>query len=184
MARFLGVLQLYELGTPLDLLTQSFDRIDPFFSRFSICGDNKDKEGRSVMWINGGLTQVEDESRLIRTSCLMFLACHADLVTLRDGITMCIDTSTALEEKVGNERKLQETWQAYPVRPQHFFISASRGIPSAMLHQRELICSCVLAFCCSRCVADEKTVHQRVAQGGCDFFFVQSHTKNPFCRGR
>ena len=35
---------------------------------------------------------------------------------------MCIDTSTAPDERVGNERKLQETWQAYPVRPQHFFI--------------------------------------------------------------
>eukprot|EP01043_Picozoa_sp_COSAG02_P047574 COSAG02_NODE_4575_length_5203_cov_1.801528_3_plen_287_part_00 len=126
---FLGVLELYGLGTPLDLLAQSFDHIDSFFSRFSICGDNKDKEGRSVMWINGGLTREEDESRLIRTSCLMFLACHADLVTLREGITMCIDTSTAPDEKVGNERKLQETWQAYPVRPQHFFISASRPRP-------------------------------------------------------
>ena len=122
---FLGVLEQYGLGTPLDLLTQSFERIDAFFPRFSICGDNKDKEGRSVMWINGGLTREEDESRLVRTSCLMFLACHADLVTLREGITMCIDTSTAPEEKVGNERKLQETWQAYPLRPQHFFISAS-----------------------------------------------------------
>lgn len=122
---FLGVLELYGLGTPHDLLTQSFDVIDAFFPRFSICGDNRDKEGRSVMWINGALTREEDETRLIRTSCLMFLACHADLVTLREGITMCIDTSTAPDEKVGNERKLQETWQAYPVRPQHFFISAS-----------------------------------------------------------
>ena len=74
------------------------------------------------MWVNGGLTREEDESRLIRTSCLMFLSCHADLHTLRNGITMCIDTSTAPDERVGNERKLQETWQAYPVRPQHFFI--------------------------------------------------------------
>ena len=34
------------------------------------------------MWVNGGLTREEDESRLIRTSCLMFLSCHADLHTL------------------------------------------------------------------------------------------------------
>ena len=49
-------------------------------SRFTVCGP--DREGRSVMWINGGLTREEDESRLIRTSCLMFLSCHADLHTL------------------------------------------------------------------------------------------------------
>ena len=56
---FLGVLELYGLGTPHDLLTQSFDVIDAFFPRFSICGDNRDKEGRSVMWINGALTREE-----------------------------------------------------------------------------------------------------------------------------
>ena len=49
-------------------------------SRFTVCGP--DREGRSVMWVNGGLTREEDESRLIRTSCLMFLSCHADLHTL------------------------------------------------------------------------------------------------------
>jgi hypothetical protein len=120
----LGVLEQYNLGTPMNLIADPFDPLDSFFPRFSILGDNKDKEGRSVMWINGALTREEDEERLIRTSCLMFLACHSDLVTLREGVTMCIDTSTAPDEKVGNERKLQEVWQAYPVRPQHFFISA------------------------------------------------------------
>jgi hypothetical protein len=93
---------------------------DPFWSRYRVCGS--DIDGRSVMWVAGGKTLKTEEKMLIHTSVLFFLAAHADLTTLRGGITFVIDTTKAPSEKVGNERKLQETWQAMPLRPQHFFI--------------------------------------------------------------
>lgn len=93
---------------------------DPFWTRYRVCGS--DIDGRSVMWISGGKTELAEEKQLIHTSVLFFLAVHADLATLRGGITFVIDTTNAPTSKVGNERKLQKTWQSMPLRPQHFYI--------------------------------------------------------------
>ena len=98
----------------------SWDELAPFWDRYSVAG--RDLGGHSVMWINGGRTEVDEEQRLVRTSCLYYYACHADMATLRGGLTMVIDTTNAPSSKVGNERKLQKTWQAYPLRPQNIFI--------------------------------------------------------------
>ena len=48
--------------------------------------------------------------------------CHCDLVTLREGMTFVIDTTKNPAKPVGNERKLQKTWQSLPLRPQNIFI--------------------------------------------------------------
>ena len=50
------------------------------------------------------------------------LAVHADLHTLRNGISLVIDTSNNPKKKVGNEQKLQVAWQNFPIRPQGIFI--------------------------------------------------------------
>ena len=88
--------------------------------RLAVAG--RDEEGRGVMWINGGATEVSEEQRCIRACCLYFFAAHADLKSLREGISLVIDTSNAPKEKVGNEKKLQVAWQNFPTRPQHIFI--------------------------------------------------------------
>ena len=57
--------------------------------------------------------------------------CIGDLVSLRNGITLVIDTSNAPKKKVGNERKLQVAWQNYPTRPQHIFIMGTSALTRA-----------------------------------------------------
>ena len=90
-----------------------------------------DEEGRQIMWIHGGGTQPDEEHACIWASTLYFFAVHADLVSLRNGITLVIDTSNAPKKKVGNERKLQVAWQNYPTRPQHIFIMGTSALTRA-----------------------------------------------------
>ena len=59
-----------------------------------------DEEGRQIMWIHGGGTQPDEEHACIWASTLYFFAVHADLVSLRNGITLVIDTSNAPKKKV------------------------------------------------------------------------------------
>ena len=118
---YLSVLKEYGLGLPASLHSDDWAEIEDFFKSYYICGP--DKQGRSVMWINGGNPIMpEDESKVVRAGALLFFAVHSDLVTLRNGLTFVIDTTDQPETKIGNERKLQETWQKYPLRPQNIFI--------------------------------------------------------------
>ena len=59
-----------------------------------------DEAGRQIMWIHGGGTQPDEEHACIWASTLYFFAVHADLVSLRNGITLVIDTSNAPKKKV------------------------------------------------------------------------------------
>lgn len=94
--------------------------------RYAVAG--VDEEGRQIMWINGGGTQPDEEHACIWASTLYFFAVHADLVSLRNGITLVTDTSNAPKKKVGNERKLQIAWQTYPTRPQHIYILGTSSL--------------------------------------------------------
>ena len=78
-------------------------------AQYEVCG--KDNGGRSVMWINGGKTEVKDEAYCVRAGMLYWMAVHSDMESLRGGCTFVIDTTNAPNRKVGNERKLQKTWQ-------------------------------------------------------------------------
>ena len=73
------------------------------------------------MFIAGEGIKIEDEALSVRTGILWYLAVHSDMRTLKDGVTFIIDQSAA-SKPVGNERKLQQTWSALPLRPKHFFI--------------------------------------------------------------
>eukprot|EP00729_Bicosta_minor_P025800 gene25800-4457_t len=87
---------------------------------YAPCGT--DNEGRGIMWITGSQTQVSEERGCVRAGVLYWMAVHADIHTLREGITFVIDTSNQPDKRVGNERKLQKTWQSMPLRPQSLFI--------------------------------------------------------------
>ena len=120
---YLGILDEYHLDSGGGGFAEveggsSWDDLESFWHRYSVAG--RDLGGHSIMWINGGRTEVEEEQRLVRSSILYYYACHADMVTLRGGLTMVLDV--AYTSNVGNERKLQNTWQAYPLRPQNIFI--------------------------------------------------------------
>ena len=81
-----------------------------------------DEASRGIMWVHGGGTQVHEEGPCIRACCLYFFAVHADRHTLRNGISLVINTANASKQKVGNERKLQVAWQNYPTRAQGIYI--------------------------------------------------------------
>ena len=53
---------------------------------------------------------------------------HADLRTLRSGISLVIDTANAPARKVGNERKLQVAWQNFPTRAQGIYILGTSAV--------------------------------------------------------
>ena len=99
------VLDAYGMDRAL-IWDNDWSEMASMWHKFSVCG--RDVEDRGIMWINGGSTQPEDEAMLVRACCLYFMAVHADLRSLREGITFVIDTTNAPDEKVGNERKLQD----------------------------------------------------------------------------
>jgi len=86
-----------------------------------------DAQGRQIMWITVERPFApEEESRLVRAGCLWYIAVHADFTTLRNGMTFVLDRSRAKTEDLGdphkNEKKLQQTWRNYPLRPQAIFL--------------------------------------------------------------
>ena len=89
---------------------------------YEICG--LDNGGRSVMWISAAEpNQISEEQIVVHAGIMYWMAVHSDIKTLRDGCTFVIDTSKQKGiPQVGNERKLQKTWQALPLRPQNLFI--------------------------------------------------------------
>ena len=52
-----------------------------------------DRDGRQIMWLSGGGSgDIDVPDRHIRACCRYFYAVHADLHTLRKGVTLVIDT--------------------------------------------------------------------------------------------
>ena len=76
------------------------------------------------MWISSSEpNQIAEEQTVVHAGILYWMAVHSDAVTLRDGCTFVIDTTRQKGiPQVGNERKLQKTWQSLPLRPQNLFI--------------------------------------------------------------
>eukprot|EP00941_MAST-03F_sp_MAST-3F-sp1_P000206 g206.t1 len=89
---------------------------------YSVCG--VDCEKRSVMWISAKEPNaIEEEQTVVHAGLLYWMAVHSDLRTLREGCTFVVDTTQQQGiPRVGNERKLQKTWQSLPLRPQNLFI--------------------------------------------------------------
>lgn len=97
-----------------------FDALDDQWHRLAVCGHDEGQRG--VMWIHGGGTEIAEETRCIQSCCLYFFAVHADRHTLRNGISLVINTANAPKQKIGNERKLQVAWQNFPTRAQGIYI--------------------------------------------------------------
>jgi len=122
---FLKVLKQYNID--YRKLHPEYDGFDvtpnrKFFNAYQVCG--RDVAGRGIMWIEGNEEgiQPKDEAVVVQTGTMYYMAVHCDLPSLRNGITFVIDTSKNPVKPVGNERKLQKTWQSLPLRPQNIFI--------------------------------------------------------------
>jgi hypothetical protein len=121
------------LAFGVDDVWANFDELHDHWHRLAVAG--RDEGDRGIMWINGGATPVAEEERCIRACTLYFFAVHADRRSLREGITMVINTARQGDrKKVGNEKKLQVAWQNYPTRPQHIFILGTSAITRVVIN--------------------------------------------------
>ena len=104
----------------------------PFLRSYAPSG--VDKEGRQILWIKGGTVTEAEEALSVSAGIAYFIAVHADAVSLREGITFVIDVSLQRAEKVGNEGKLQKTWQSFPLRPQAIRIAGAGFIKRTIIN--------------------------------------------------
>ena len=58
----------------------------------------------------------------MRACCWYFFAVHSDRHTMRNGISLVINTASTSKKKIGNEKKLQVAWQNFPTRAQGIYI--------------------------------------------------------------
>ena len=81
------------------------------------------------------LPRLPMQSSLTRSSSLVLavFAVHADRNTLRNGISLVINTA-GRTSKVGNERKLQVAWQNFPTRPQHIYICGTNMVMRVVIN--------------------------------------------------
>jgi hypothetical protein len=99
----------------------------PMLRSYASCG--LDKDGHSIFWIKGDQPVQKDEETLaIQAGLMYFFAIHADNASLHEGISFVIDVSKQPDKKIGNEQKMQNAWQAFPLRPQRIFISGAGQI--------------------------------------------------------
>ena len=93
------------------------NEIMQFLFHYKVCG--KDNSNRDVLWIAAAPIPIEIEKNVMKASCIYFYTLHCDLETLRNGITMIMDTRKRdYTKKIGNENKCQKVWMSMPTRPQ------------------------------------------------------------------
>jgi len=98
-------------------------------------GTGRDKQDRGIMWIRTRGILPEEETLAVRTSIIYWFSVHADLRSLREGITFVLDTTNNdLDSKHGNESKLQRTWQSIPLRPQRIFILGANYLKRILIN--------------------------------------------------
>ena len=112
---------------------EGWRELAPLFTAYAGCGT--DKMGRSIMWIKTRPTQVEEEKLGIRAGVLYWLAVHADMTSMRNGITFVLDTEgNDMTQKIGNEGKLQRVYQSIPLRPQKIFILGAGWLKRTLIN--------------------------------------------------
>lgn len=90
----------------------------------------RDYQGASIIWIQGGgKVPKEEERNHCHASIMHFMAIHADMISLKQGVTFVIDVSKSPEgPKIGNEKRLQNFYQAFPQRPQSILIAGTNRL--------------------------------------------------------
>mmetsp|Transcript_40599 Transcript_40599/g.81952 ORF Transcript_40599/g.81952 Transcript_40599/m.81952 type:complete len:256 (+) Transcript_40599:108-875(+) len=108
------------------------DAVAHMLSSYAMCG--LDARGSSIFWIKGGVIEKDQETAAILCGIMYFMAIHADNVSLHEGISFVIDVANQPPKKVGNEQKMQNAWQVFPLRPQRIFISGAGTIKRALIN--------------------------------------------------
>ncbi|GMH73444.1 hypothetical protein TrRE_jg4317 [Triparma retinervis] len=104
----------------------------PLFASYSVCGTH---QSRSIFWINGGSpVTVEKERDAVRAGIMYFAAIHSDAHSLREGIAFVIDVGNQTGPRIGNEKKMQQMWQSFPLRPQRILISGAGMIKRVFIN--------------------------------------------------
>lgn len=107
--------------------------LEPLFTAYAGCG--RDDKDRSIMWIKTRPTQIEEEQNAVRVGAIFYTAVHADMVSMREGITFVLDTvGNDMTSKIGNESKLQKVYQAIPLRPQKIFILGAGWLKRTLIN--------------------------------------------------
>jgi hypothetical protein len=107
--------------------------LEPLFTAYA--GTGRDSMNRSIMWIKTRPTTIEEEQLSVRCGVIMYTAIHADLVSMREGITFVLDTEgNDMQAKVGNEKKLQRVYQSIPLRPQKIFILGAGWVKRVLIN--------------------------------------------------
>lgn len=129
--QWIDVLQPWGIDSFQDTqLTSPPKESDTYLQSYSKAG--KDVRSTQIFWIDGKHpipNDLQQETYSIYAGIRYHMAIHADATTLRNGITFVIDVSQKPDEKMGNEKILQKTHNAYPLRPQNIFIvGASKAV--------------------------------------------------------
>jgi hypothetical protein len=112
---------------------KGWKELEPLFTAYA--GTGRDSMNRSIMWIKTRPTTIEEEQLSVRSGVIMYTAIHADLVSMREGITFVLDTEgNDMQAKVGNEKKLQRVYQSIPLRPQKIFILGAGWIKRVLIN--------------------------------------------------
>jgi hypothetical protein len=105
---------------------------------YAACGP--DDEGRGIFWIRGGPISKEaiQSGAATRAGILFWMACHADMSTLRNGVNMVIDQSKTENadtmKRSGLEGKMHKGFQSFPLRPQCIRIIVSSSVQRALIN--------------------------------------------------
>eukprot|EP00729_Bicosta_minor_P008976 gene8976-32131_t len=119
--KWLGIKKLYSVPMLFEGDWEAkINTLKYYMDHYAVCG--RDEGGRNVMWINpsGGI-EIDQEDECLNSACFFMIAMNADMHTMRHGSSMVMDAKVA-DRKIGNEKKLQRTWQEFPNRPQHIII--------------------------------------------------------------
>lgn len=75
-------------GISRDGLEGDWSEMLSMFTAYAGCG--RDKQDRSIMWIRTRPVDVAEERSAIKASCVYFTAIHADMNSLRNGVTFVL----------------------------------------------------------------------------------------------
>jgi len=110
-------------------------RSDRYLINYRMAG--RDVNGTRIFWIEGrgNVPDDREQERLSLMAGLRYhMAVHSDPKTLREGLTFVIDVTNKPREKIGNERRLQKSYNSLPLRPQHIFIVGARPLVRASIN--------------------------------------------------
>lgn len=113
----------------------AWDEIAFRFRNYAACG--KDTRGSSVFWVRAndeGIVLPGEEISAIRAGLVYTLAMHADLATLRQGVTFVIDIKEFDISKHKRNSKLENYRQSLPVRPIRIFILGANIFTKALIN--------------------------------------------------